>query len=594
MTALPSVSAGASNASGTRVKGGTVTFAEPPGVIPNWILPFVSTTDYTYFGDFEWDWQMWRPVYFVGTPTRPTIDFSESLAYPPKYSNNDSTVTITLKPWKWSDGTPITARNVLFFFNILKVEKLNWWLYVPGTFPTNVKSVKILSQRVIQFQLSHSFNPELFTQIDLQSLTPLPMAWDRTSLTGPHGSGSTLPAGSGQGPDMTPAGATAVYNFLVAQNGHVSQYATNWLWKIVDGPFKLQSYNVDGLSTLVPNAGYGGHKPSITKLTFLPFTSETTEFAQIESGTSIDVGYTSYANASQAKSLSDYTLNAWPAWAVSNWFINFNNPTAGPIFKQLYIRRAMQYLIDEKAINKNIYDGYAALDMGGIPLQPSNPYLSPLAKSFPFGYDPTKAISLLKEHGWKVNPGGTSVCERAGSGSSDCGSGIRTGAPLSFTMLYSNGIPQNETQSIAEKTEESKAGIQISLRPVAPLELFTDAPICTPTQSACSWQLMSYEDYTPFPYPYSGINFAAGGVYNFGSYSTAHNTALLRAAEIAPNPNGVDSALFAAENYELEQNPWVYQPNPPYQLSLVAKSLHGVIPQSPEFAITPTLWYFTK
>jgi peptide/nickel transport system substrate-binding protein len=593
MAPLANVSSGASNAS-ARVKGGTVTFAEPPGIIPNWILPFVSTTDYTYFGDFQWDWQMWRPVYFVGSGNKATITFSESLADPPKFSNNDSTVTITLKPWNWSDGTPITARNVLFFFNILKVEKLNWWLYVPGTFPTNVKSAKIVSQRVIQFQLTHSFNPELFTQIDLQSLTPLPMAWDRTSLTGPRGSGATVPAGTGQGLDMTPAGATAVYNFLVGQNGHVSQYASTWLWKIVDGPFKLQSYDVNGLTSLVPNKAYGGHKPSISKLTFLPFTSETTEFAQLESGTSIDVGYTSYANASRAKGLSNYTLSAWPAWAVSNWFINFNNPTAGPIFKQLYIRRAMQYLVDEKAINKDIYAGYAAPDMGGIPLQPSNRYLSPLAKSAPYGYDPAKAISLLKQHGWKVNPGGVSVCARAGSGSSDCGAGVKAGARLSFTMLYSNGVPQNETQSVAEKTEESKAGIQINLRPVAPLVLFTDAPICTPSQSACSWQLMSYEDYTPFPYPYSGINFGTGGVYNFGSWSTAHNTALLRAVEIAPAANGVDSALFAAENWELEQNPWIYQPNPPYQLSLVAKNLHGALPQNPEFAITPTLWYFTK
>ncbi len=595
LTVAACTSSGATTTSGgARVKGGTVTFAEPPGVIPNWILPFVSTTDYSYFGDFDWDWQMWRPVYFVGTPTSPNIDFSESLAYPPVFTNGDKTVTITLKPWKWSDGTPITARNVLFFFNILKVEKLNWWLYIPGTFPDDVTKATITGERTIQFDLIHAYNPQYFIQNELQSLTPLPMAWDRTSLSGPHGSGSALPAGSGQGIDMTPAGARAVYNFLVAQNKQLSGYTTNWLWKIVDGPFKLQTYNVDGLTSLVPNKEYGGVQPSISKLTFLPFTSETTEFAQLESGTSINVGYTSYADASRAKSLSGYTLNPWPAWAISYWFINFNNPAASPMFKQLYIRLAMQYLIDQNTIDKHVYYGYGVPSLGSIPLSPSNPYLTSNARSFPYPYDPSKAISLLKQHGWTVHPSGTSVCSRPGTGPTDCGAGIKAGAPLSFTLLYSNGVPEDETQSVAEKTSEALAGININLRPVTPAALFTDAPICTPSQSACSWQLMSYVDYTPFPYPISAINFGTGGVYNFGSYSDPQSDALLHATEIAPQADGLDSALFDGENYLLQQEPGIYQPVTPYQLTLVANNLHGVTPQSPELAITPELWYFTK
>jgi peptide/nickel transport system substrate-binding protein len=583
-----------SGTSGARVKGGTVTFAEPPGVIPNWILPFVSTTDYSYFGDFDWDWQMWRPVYFVGTPTTPNIDFSESLANPPVFSNSDKTVTITLKPWKWSDGTPITARNVLFFFNILKVEKLNWWLYIPGTFPDDVKSANILSERTIQFQLVHSYNPEYFTQNELQSLTPLPMAWDRTSLGGPRGSGSALPAGSGTGLDMTPSGAKAVYNFLLSQNKLVSQYATNWLWKIVDGPFTLQSYNVNGESTLIPNKGYSGVQPSIDKLTFLPFTSPTTEFAQMESGASIDVGYTSYADATRAKTLSNYILNPWPAWAYSYMFINFNNPTAGPVFKQLYIRVAMQELIDQQTIDKFVYFGYGLPSEGSVPLYPANPYLSSNAKSVPYQYDPNKAINSLKSHGWAVHPNGTTTCAKPGSGPTQCGAGIATGTPLTFTLLYSNGIPENETQSVAEGSDEAKAGITFNLRPVTPAALFADAPTCTASQATCSWQLMSYVDYTPFPYPFSAINFGTGGVYNFGSYSDPHADALMHATEIAPQTNGLDTAFFNGENYLLKEEPGIYQPVTPYQLTLVAKNLHGVIPQSPELAITPELWYFTS
>ncbi len=129
---------------------------------------------------------------------------------------------------------------------------------------------------------------------------------------------------------------------------------------------------------------------------------------------------------------------------------------------------------------------------------------------------------------------------------------------------------------------------------MTPAALFTDAPICTASQSACSWQLMSYVDYTPFPYPISAINFGTGGVYNFGSYSDPRADALLHATEIAPQANGLSSALFAGEDYLLQQEPGIYQPVTPYQLTVVANNLHGVIPQSPELAITPELWYFTK
>lgn len=580
--------------SGKSTSGGAVSFAEPPGTIPSWILPFVSTTDYNYFGDFQWDWQMWRPAYFVGTPTTPNISYPESLALPPVFSNHDTTVSVTLKPWNWSDGTPITARNLLFFYNILRIEKLNWWLYIPGSFPDNVKSASITGTRTLTFQLTHSVNPQLLAQNDLQSLTPMPLAWDRTALSGDHGAGSTLPAGSGAGPDMTAAGAQRVYQFLLSQNKLVSQYATNWLWKIVDGPFKLATYSVGGATSLVPNRAYGGTQAKISELSYVPFTSAASEFAALRSGGNIDVGYTSYANLSQQSALRGYNLAAWPSWAFSNWWLNFNNPKTGPVVSQLYVRQAMQSLVDEPAIVKDVYHGQAVPSLGPVPLDPPNKWLTPYAKSYPYPFNPSHAVALLKSHGWTVRPGGVSTCTQPGSAANECGGGIASGTQLSFTMLYSNGLPENQTQAIVEKSDFSKAGILLSLRPVAPASLFEDAPACKASQSSCSWQIMSYQDYTPFPYPYSGINFATGGVYNFGSYSDPMTDALLQAAAISPKADGLSAALAQSNDRILQQAVQIYQPTTPYQLTEVRSNLRGVTPQSPQFAITPELWSFTK
>lgn len=583
---------GSPGSSGGTKSGGTVTFAEPPGQIPSWILPFVSTSDYTYLADFQWDWQMWRPAYFVGTPNSPNINFKESLALPPVYTKNNTQVSVTLKPYKWSDGTPITARNLLFFFNMLKAEKLNWWLYVPGSFPDDVKSAKVTGNRTLTFELTHRVNPQLFTQNELQSLTPMPLAWDRTSLSGPHGTGSALPAGSGQGPDMTTAGVKRVYQFLVAQNKLKSQYDSNWLWKIVSGPYKLQSYSVDGTTSLVPNKAYGGTQSTISKLTFLPFTSAASEFAAVRSG-SVDVGYTTYANINQQSSLQGYRLAAWPSWAFSNWWLNYDNPKTGPIFHQLYIRQAMQSLVDEPTIVKDVYHGQAYPSLGPVPLHPDNPWLTPYAKSYPYPYSPSHAIDLLKSHGWTVHPNGVTTCANPGGGANQCGNGIPSGSQLSFTLLYSNGLPENQTQAILEKSDFSKAGINLNLRPVTPAALFEDAPACKSSDSSCTWDLMSYQNYTPFPYPYSGINFVTGGVYNFGSYSDPKTDALLNAAAVCPQQSGMCPALAKSNDRILQQAAQIYQPTTPYQLTEVRTNLNGVTPQSPQFSITPELWSFT-
>src|SRR5215472_15627666 len=49
----------------------------------------------------------------TGTP-------SMSLANDPKWTNNDKTVTITFKPWKWSDGRPVTSKDAEFFIDMTK------------------------------------------------------------------------------------------------------------------------------------------------------------------------------------------------------------------------------------------------------------------------------------------------------------------------------------------------------------------------------------------------------------------------------------------------------------------------------------------
>ena len=46
--------------------------------------------------------------------------------------------------------------------------------------------------------------------------------------------------------DQTTAGAKAVRNFLDSQAHNIGTYATNPLWQVVDGPWKLSQFRSDG------------------------------------------------------------------------------------------------------------------------------------------------------------------------------------------------------------------------------------------------------------------------------------------------------------------------------------------------------------
>ena len=576
--------------------GGTVTFAEQPGNTPNWIFPFVSSAYYTYLQDFQFDYSMWRPAYFLGSPTSPELDYSKSLAEPPKYSDNNSVVTVTLKPYKWSDGTPITARNLLFWFNMLRAEKVNWYGYVPGLFPDNVKSVAIVSQRTIKFTLTGPVNPMQFSQDQISNLVPIPMAWDRTSLSGPRGTGAKVPQGTGAGLDMTRKGVQAVYKFLISQNNSPKTWATNWLWQIVDGPFKLQDYQVSGRATLVANHAYSGTKPKISRLVFVPFASETAETNLLRSGNSIDVGYLPFADVAQQSALNaaGYKLSPWPIFAITYMWPNYNNPTVGPIFKQLAVRQAMQLLVDQNTMIKGIYHGYGSPTFGQVPLTASSPYATSYVKSLPYSYDPSRAVKILKSNGWAVHPGGVTTCARPGTAAGECGAGISAGQRLEFTDIYDADVPEATVQKQLDKTNFEKAGIVLNLRPVNLTQLFSETGPCTSSQSLCSWQLVDFPPATTFGYPFQGAFFQTGGTYNWGNYSNSAVDALINKLNTLPSGAQLDATQNKYANLVASDLPAIGEPTIPYQLTEVRSNLVGVTPQSPQIGIFPEDWHFTS
>ncbi len=573
----------AGGGSGTAQSGGTATFALPPDATPDWIFP-IGTPGHlaSYNGSIQAE--MYEPLYNYDTSSGTlAIDEGISAGKAPVYSNGDKTVTISLQNLSWSNGHPVTSRDVQFWYDLVKFNKTKWGAYAAGDMPDDVTSLTIVNSTTFRLQLSHAFNPGWFTANQLSLITPLPQAaWDVESAGGKAGSY-----------DLTKAGAQKVFSYLTAASGKISGYDASPLWKVTDGPFKLRTWTTGGTVTLAKSAAY--HGPDAAKLSaveFLPYTSDQAEFDVLRSG-GVDYGYVPISDISQEKVLrSDgYKIEPWVGWAISYIPFNFSNPTLGPVFRQLYVRQALQYAVNQPAIANDIWHGEATQGFGPIPQTPASQFLSPVQKANPYPYSISKATALLKSHGWSAHAGQVASCVKPGTGRSDCGAGIAKGTKLQLTILSESGSTEttNMMQELQSSFSQIGAGLTIKQEPLD--SVLNDSAICKPSQASCSWQLSFFgtQGSWYFPaYPSGEQIFASSAGVNLGSYKSAEADKLISAT----NVSGSATAMQAYSAYLAKNLPVLWVPNPDYQVSAIKNTLTGVL-QNPLAAMNPQQWSLT-
>ncbi len=588
-----SPSGGAAASGGTPQKGGTATYALPPSTTPNYIFPFSSSTYFSVVNAEYFQYLMYRPLYWFGNGASPTLNVGLSLAEAPLYSGNQ--VTIHLKGWKWSNGTSVSADNVLFWIHMMQaVGSTDWGAYVPGGFPTNVTNVKAVNATEVTMTMTKSYNPAWFTYNELSQITPMPTAWDRTA-SGPSDCTAKV------------SDCAAVYSYLDSQSKNMATWATSPVWSIVDGPWKLASFNSDGNSTFVPNTSYSGSpKPILAKFEEVPFTTENAEYNVLQAGAAggsqkIDVGYlpttdapTKPANATVGTNpLNGYTLDPLYTWGINYFPLNYQSTTGNaPILKQLYFREALQLMMNQKAIIDGPLHGYGQYTVGPVgTYPPNNPYLSSQGKSGdPFPYNPTEAKTLLTSHGWTVVPNGVSSC----ADPAKCGPGIKAGQKLVFTLPYATGTTWIDSEMTQLQSNASLIGIKLNLEP-KPFNQVTAiaAPNCVVAHTSCSWDMGNWGGgwtFVPDYYPSGETLFMSGSGANSGGYTNATNNAMINATLTTKSMTPMDQW----QNFLAKQIPVIWQPNGVYELTEIVNNLRGVIPQSTTLNLNPENWYFVS
>jgi peptide/nickel transport system substrate-binding protein len=583
------MSPGSTPSAATPVNGGTAVMAEPPSVTPDYIFPFTSSAN---FSDINiWDLQslLYRPLYWFGRNGQPAVNASLSLAYPPTF--NGSKVTITLKRYAWSNGTPVTAADVLFWLNMETAVPADYGGFTG--FPMNVKDITIVSPAELTMVMDKPYSPTWFLANDLSQITPMPAAWDRTA-TGPSDC-------AGQVSDCA-----AVYAYLNDQARDLASYVTSPLWSVVDGPWTLSAFNADGHITFVPNKAYSGPvRPRLAAFEEVPFTTDAAEYNVLRSpsaSTRIDVGYLPSQDAPRkpagaavgANPLAGrgYTLAPWPVWGINYFVVNYQSTTGNaPVIRQLYFRQALEDLVNQAAVVAGPLRGYGTTTNGPVADTPVTLFLSAKGKAGdPFPYDPAQARALLATHGWTVVPGGVSTC----ADPARCGPGIRKGQGLDFTLPYASGTAWIAAEMSQLKSNAEAVGIRLSLVPEPFAQVLALAGgNCVVAKTPCDWDMANWGggwSFAPDFEPTGEELFECGAIANSGGFCDQANDAMIYQTLISGNMQ----YMYNWQDYLAAQLPVLWQPNADYQLTEIAGNLKGVTPQSPTLSITPENWYFVK
>lgn len=508
---------------GARSPGGTITMGQLNGDTPTYLFPYIPSANGTDGTQFLIS-QLYVPLYNLQVGGRFEINYATSAAEKPVFSDGDRRATIHLRPgMRWSNGKPVTATDVLFGIAILRAAvkqgASNWEQYTKGLIPDDIASATAPDPHTVQITFTRRYNPAYVLGDQLAyTLYPLPSAeWDIDRAGGPHLDW------------RDPATAAKIYSYLNKAGSSVSTFGSNPLWKTVDGPFTLGSFNtVNGSFTLNRNPRYTLTGPvRFSALKVNTFTSVTSELNALRAG-SLDVGVNvDFSDMGQFPSLRDagYHVFGYPNIGSFGIILNYKDTTDDfdKVISQLYVRQALAHLEDQPAYISGVFKNAASAAYGPLPSLPKTPYTPASAGTPTYPYSVSAAASLLRAHGWKVAPGGRTTCAHAGTGKGECGAGIPRGTPIRFTLAVT---PASETASIPLESEAfasaaKKVGIDIAITDKTfnyQIANYNDAdPGDKRYENA--WGAANWGEFGTTAYPTENTIFQTGAVENVGGYS---------------------------------------------------------------------------
>ncbi len=371
------------------------------------------------FFTFNYDGTINTMIYEGLLSLNKDLDIEPSLAESYELSEDKKTITFKIREGvKWHDGTPFTADDVKFTFDLACNPKYN------GPYTMYVENIKGYDD----FKSGKTQELEGVKKID-----------DKTvEIT------------------TNEVYASALINF-----GYMIKIVPNHIWNNGDvetiqkdtnlirnpigtGPFKLENFTPDQSVELAANDDYWNGRPNIDKYIFKLVSEETVDAQLANSEIDItgvgSIGEEDIENyKKQGFNLEEITNNAYQ-------YIGLNLEKSE--FSDKKVRQAFAYAINRESIVKDVLNGHGEIANNPFP---SNNWAHPNGLN-EYKYDPEKAIDLLKESGWEYKKEEKKM--------------YYEGKPFKFTLKYTSGDESKNKYALILQQNFKDIGIELELKPM--------------------------------------------------------------------------------------------------------------------------------
>ncbi len=336
-----------------------------------------------------------------------TLQWEPWLAQSYRVAKNGLKIWVTLRPnITFSDGVPVTSKDVVFSFNTLMNPKID---DAPmRSSYTDFESCKAINSREVVFTLRHPYFQALANVGALQII-----------------------------PEH-------VYKFK-----HAKEFNNQPPGRLIgSGPYILKSWQRGQQLTLVRNPRYWGPAPTFNRIVYRFIESPQAAMQDYLKG-SLDTV------SPRAAQYARFTKNA--QFVKQNIYYDYHTPSDGylyicwnlrlPMFHDRATRTALAMLVNRNAIINTFMHGLAVPING--PFSVFSPQNSKHVK--PIAYDVALARTLLRKAGWVKNSDG--ILERAG-------------IPFEFTLTIPTGATTLAQIAGYIQHQYARVGIQVNISPM--------------------------------------------------------------------------------------------------------------------------------
>ncbi len=328
--------------------------------------------------------------------------FAPNLAESWEFSPDGLRLTFRLRPEAaWSDGVPVTARDVVFSWRARISPVLGWG---GSELEDRIASVEALDEKTVRFTFQRVYPYRLMDAND--------------------------------GP-IVPAHAWEQFPFETWERVDWSRYALS------AGPFVLASHEPQQQFVLERNPRYwrAGH-PLLDRIVWRVVPDQSGLVTQLKAETIDLVEGIPPTEAEHVRRHPRLDLIVFSDRSYG--YVGWNNRV--PLFRDRRVRTALTLAIDRTTLLDTVLRGFGSLGVG--------PVLSTMwafnARLQPLPHDPARARRLLAEAGWE---------DHDGDGVLD-----RNGQPFRFELLTNSGNQVREDLCLLIRDQLARVGIEVSPR----------------------------------------------------------------------------------------------------------------------------------